>query len=97
VAVLDRHAAAAGVAIVDGGLGPTIGTSAVVAEWARSKLVRVALARTASGYRATTTETFVKGIASPVAVLTTADGALLVGDWASGSVYRISGSDTTGG
>src|SRR5207237_6448769 len=32
-ATLDKHAAAGGVAIVTGQLGPAVGTSAIVAEW----------------------------------------------------------------
>jgi glucose/arabinose dehydrogenase len=42
-AELDAHAAVSGVAIVTGQLGSTLGNSAVVAEWATGKLLRVAL------------------------------------------------------
>ena len=84
VAELDPHAAASGVAFD--------GTSAIVAEWARGKVLRVALTRTASGYRATKTATWVKGIQSPVAVAVGPDGAVYVGDWATGSVYRVAES-----
>jgi hypothetical protein len=51
--------------------------------------LRVALTRTKSGYRATNTETWIKGIKSPVAVTVGPDGAVYVGDWARGTVYRI--------
>jgi glucose/arabinose dehydrogenase len=85
IAELDTHAAASGVAFDSRG-------DAIVAEWARSKVLRVALTRTASGYRATKTETWVKGIKSPVAVATGPDGAVYVGDWATGTVYRITES-----
>jgi len=84
IAELDPHAAASGVAFD--------GTSAIVAEWARGKVLRVALIRTASGYRSSKTETWVKGIKQPVAVAVGPDGAVYVGDWATGTVYRIAES-----
>ena len=43
LAVLDTHAAVSGVAVVTGGLGPAIGTSALVAEWTTGRVMRVAL------------------------------------------------------
>src|SRR5207249_4898836 len=52
LAVLDRHAAVAGVAIVDGSLGASIGHAAVVAEWSLGRLVLVPLR---SGSAAATT------------------------------------------
>jgi glucose/arabinose dehydrogenase len=73
-AVLDRHAAAGGVAIV--------GSTAVVAEWAKGRLLAVSLA----DGRVTTLFT---GIANPLPVLRDGDSAVLVGDWSSGTVYRI--------
>jgi len=85
IAELDTHAAASGVAFDGNG-------DAIVAEWARAKVLRVALTRTSSGYRATKTETWVKGIKSPVAVVVGPDGAVYVGDWATGTVYRIAES-----
>jgi hypothetical protein len=48
IAVLDRHAAVGGVAILTGQLGPTVGTAALVPEWQSAKVQRVALIRTAS-------------------------------------------------
>jgi glucose/arabinose dehydrogenase len=81
VGTLDAHAAAGGVAIV--------GSTAVVAEWNAGKLVAVQL-----GAKNGATRILVKGIAHPLPVLRTANGAVLVGDWASGTVYRISGSFT---
>ncbi len=50
LATLDKHAAAGGVAIVTGGLGPAVGTSAVVSEWQLGKVLRVALTKHGSGY-----------------------------------------------
>jgi glucose/arabinose dehydrogenase len=88
-AVLDKHAAASGVAIVTGGLGPAVGTAAVVAEWARATVMRVPL--TSGGSTpAGSAEPFLTGFKSPEPVLTLGDGALLVGDWARGTIYRIS-------
>jgi glucose/arabinose dehydrogenase len=81
IAELDTHAAASGVAFD--------GTSAIVAEWARGKVLRVSLTRTASAYHASKTETWIKGIKQPVAVAVGPDGAVYVGDWATGTVYRI--------
>ena len=81
VAELDPHAAASGVAFD--------GRAAIVAEWARGKVLRVAVTRTASGYRVSKTETWIKGIEQPVAVVTGPDGAVYIGDWATGRVYRV--------
>ena len=78
---LQTHTAASGIAFN--------GTSAVVAEWARGKVLHVALRRTASGYRASKPVTWVKGIKQPVAVASGPDGAVYVGDWSTGAVYRI--------
>ena len=35
--------------------------------------------------------TFVTGIRSPLPLATTADGAVLVGDWSTGTVYALKG------
>lgn len=88
VAVLDQHAAVSGLAFISGALGAGTGTSAVVAEWATGKVKRVAIAGGDGEYRGTASD-FIGGIEHPVPVLTTDDGALLVGDWATGTVYRI--------
>ncbi|HEX7471603.1 MAG TPA: hypothetical protein VF323_00855 [Candidatus Limnocylindrales bacterium] len=90
VAALDAHAAVGGVAIVSGQLGPTTGTSAIVAEWALGKLERVALRQVGSTAVGTVTP-FITGLKSPMPVLLAPDGALFVGDWATGIVYRITG------
>ncbi len=42
-AVLDKHAAVGGVAILTGQLGASVGTSAIVPEWKPRKVQRVAL------------------------------------------------------
>ncbi len=87
LAVLDKHAAVSGVAVVTGGLGPAVGTSALVAEWATGIVMRVALA--ADPTTAVTVGPFVTGLKQPVAVATAPDGAVFVGDWGTGTVYRI--------
>ncbi|HEY3723869.1 MAG TPA: hypothetical protein VGN59_10985 [Acidimicrobiia bacterium] len=90
-AILDRHAAASGVAIVTGQLGPTTGTAAVVAEWTKASVLRVQLRH--DGSRATgKAEPFLTGFKSPEPVLVRPDGTLLVGDWTTGKVYAISKS-----
>jgi glucose/arabinose dehydrogenase len=92
-AVLDMHAAAGGVAITTGQLGAGIGTSALVTEWARVKVQRVALKKDGSGYKGSVTS-FLTGIANPLAIALAPNGSLLVGDWKSGEIYRISVSST---
>jgi glucose/arabinose dehydrogenase len=87
-AVLDKHAAVSGVTILTGQLGKTIGTSAIVAEWAKSTVERVALTKHGSTYTGTV-EPFLTGLKSPEPVATSPDSALLVGDWATGKIYRI--------
>jgi glucose/arabinose dehydrogenase len=88
-AVLDTHAAVSGVAIVTGQLGSTVGTCAVVAEWAAGKVLRVTLDRPTD---TATVAPFLTGLENPVPVALASDGALLVGDWTTGTVYRISPS-----
>jgi glucose/arabinose dehydrogenase len=88
VATLDKHAAAGGVAIVTGQLGSAVGVAAVVPEWELGKVLRVALKRNGSSYTGTV-EPFLTGFKSPLPARVTPGGALLVGDWATGTVYRI--------
>jgi glucose/arabinose dehydrogenase len=87
-AVLDKHAAVGGVAIVTGQLGASVGTSAIVPEWELGKVQRVALDRTASGYEGSVTA-LLTGIEHPLAIALAPDRSLLVGDWATGTIYRI--------
>jgi glucose/arabinose dehydrogenase len=75
-AVLDKHAAAAGVAFVDA-------TTAIVAEWATGKVLTVDI-----GTGAVTT--LVTGVANPVPVVAT-EGGVLVGDWKTGTISRVTG------
>jgi glucose/arabinose dehydrogenase len=90
VAVLDKHAAVSGVAIVTGQLGQSVGTGAVVAEWVTGNVQLVELTTSSSGYTGTT-RTFLTGFKNPVPVLLDATGALFVGDWTTGRLYRITG------
>src|SRR3984957_13881479 len=66
-AVLDVHAAAGGVAITTGQLGASIGTSALVPEWALAKVQRVALRKEGFSYQGSVTP-FLTGIANPLAI-----------------------------
>lgn len=88
VAALDAHAAVSGVAMVTGQLGATIGNAAIVAEWAEGKVQRVELAANGSSY-AGTVRPFLTGLKNPVPVILSSRGAVLVGDWTTGTVYSI--------
>jgi glucose/arabinose dehydrogenase len=92
VATLDKHAAAGGVAFATGGLGTAIGTAALVSEWEFGKVLAVRLTAHGSGYSGGTPTTVLTGFRSPLPLITTASKALLVGDWATGTVYRIAAS-----
>jgi glucose/arabinose dehydrogenase len=87
-AVLDKHAAVGGVAILTGQLGASVGTAAIVPEWNIAKVQLVALRRSGSRL-AGTVEPFLTGIPNPLAVALAPDHSLLVGDWKSGTIYRI--------
>ena len=88
VATLDPHAAVSGLGIVTGQLGSTVGTSAIVAEWATGRVLRIGLAASASGYSGTVSP-FVAGFTNPEPVLLDPTGGLLIGDWGTGTIYRI--------
>jgi glucose/arabinose dehydrogenase len=88
VAELDQHAAVSGLAIVTGELGPEVGTAALVAEWSKGVVLMVRLEADGSTHTGEV-EPFLTGLSNPVAVGLDADGALLVGDWETGTVYRI--------
>ncbi len=88
LAVLDKHAAVGAVAIVTGQLGASVGTAALVAEWQSAKVQRVALARTGYTFKGTVTP-FLTGVKNPLALALAPDGSLLVGDWATGTIYRV--------
>ena len=93
LAVLDTHAAASGVAIVAGPLatatGGSTGMAAAVAEWAHGVVLATDLAvGTADDVSAAKPRTLISGLSQPVGVLA-AGGALYVGDWGTGTIYRI--------
>ncbi len=90
-AVLDKHAAVGGVAIVTGQLGAGVGTAAIVPEWALGKVQRVALSRSGSSYKGSVAP-LLAGIRNPLAVALAPDRSLLVGDWATGTIYRVASS-----
>ena len=93
VAVLDPHGAVSGLAFVTGDrsspVGAVVGDAALVAEWAKAEVQLVRLTRHGTSYTATVA-TFLSGLKNPVPVLTEPDGSVLVGDWGSGTVYRVS-------
>jgi glucose/arabinose dehydrogenase len=88
VAALDKHAAAASVAIVTGQLGSGIGTGALVAEWAKNTVLLVGLDKSGASASGKATP-FLTGIRTPVAMILTKSGGLLVGDWTSGRIWEI--------
>jgi glucose/arabinose dehydrogenase len=88
VAVLDTHAAVAGIAIVTGQLGTGIGTSALVAEWATGRVMRVSLTQDGTTYTGVV-QPFLTGLSGPVPVALTPNGGVLVGDWGTGTIYEI--------
>jgi glucose/arabinose dehydrogenase len=75
VAVLDQHAAVTGVAIV--------AAHAYVAEWSTGKVMRVSL----PDHSATALK--IDGLTNPTAIVTSGSNALLVGDWATGTIWRV--------
>jgi glucose/arabinose dehydrogenase len=87
-AVLDKHAAVGGVAILSGQLGSALASSAIVPEWAEGKVQRVALSRSGSRFSSAVTP-FLVGIANPLAIAIAPNRSLLVGDWKTGAIYRI--------
>jgi glucose/arabinose dehydrogenase len=93
VAVLDKHAAVGGVAIATGQLGPSVGTAALVPEWQSAKVQRVALSKNGGTFSGSVTP-FLTGLRNPLAILLAPDRTLLVGDWATGTIYRIAASDS---
>jgi glucose/arabinose dehydrogenase len=88
LAELDKHAAVGGIAVLTGQLGSTVGTAALVAEWNVAKVQRVTLTKTAAGYTGTV-HPFLTGIHNPLALALAPDGSLLVGDWMTGTIYRV--------
>lgn len=74
---LDPHAAAGGVAILN--------RSALVAEWSFGNVMSV---RRSDG----ATATWVSGLKHPLPLSSRPDGSVLIGDWGTGIVYRVTGA-----
>ena len=93
VAVLDKHAAVSGVAIVTGQLGvDRRHRRASSRSGPPAAVLRVRAAPRRLDVRPARREPFLTGFESPVPVLIAAPtGRLLVGDWATGKVYAIAG------
>jgi glucose/arabinose dehydrogenase len=89
LAVLDKHAAAGGVAIVSGQLGSAVGHVALVTEWERGSVLSVPLHRSGTGYASARATPILTGFKNPLPVVVASDGSLLAGDWTRGIVYRI--------
>jgi glucose/arabinose dehydrogenase len=90
LAVLDKHAAVGPVAIVTGQLGGATGTAALVSEWQSAKVQRVALVKHGSGYTGVVS-TWLTGLHNPLALVLGPQRSVLVGDWSTGTIYRITG------
>ena len=88
VAVLDKHAAVSGVAIVTGQLGATTATAALVAEWATARCKRAPHAGPLPPPAGPVTP-FLTGSEEPRPCHVGPAGDVLVGDWTRGIVYRI--------
>jgi glucose/arabinose dehydrogenase len=88
LAVLDRHAAVGPVVIVTGQLGGSVRTSALVSEWQTAKVARVPLFNHGSSHGSVST--WLTGLGNPLAMTLAPGRSLLVGDWATGVIYRIS-------
>ncbi len=59
-----------------------------MAEWARGLVLRVDLHESNGTWTGAPTP-FLTGVANPVAVALDGVGAVLVGDWTSGTIYRV--------
>jgi glucose/arabinose dehydrogenase len=80
VAELDKHAAVSGIAFWNG--------SAIVAEWSTGKVQQVLPAKSGATYTGTVTP-LLSGLTNPMPVLLGPNNALFVGDWSTGTIYRI--------
>ena len=89
LAVLDKHAAAGGVAVVQRQLGSAAGHAALVSEWERGVVLRVPLHRSGQGYAAARATPLLTGLANPLPLAVTPDGSLLVGEWKTGRIIRV--------
>jgi len=93
IAVLDKHAAVGDLVIGTGQPGGSAGSWALLSEWQSAKVQRVALTPAGSTYKGSVTP-FLTGIRNPLAVTLGPDRSLLVGDWATGTIYLIQAKET---
>ena len=87
IAVLDKHAAAGGVAVVSSKIGGGTTSAALVSEWQLGKVVRVPLTKSGTGRGPATP--FITGVTNPLPLIAASDGSLLLGDWSTGKIYLI--------
>jgi glucose/arabinose dehydrogenase len=88
LAVLDKHAAVGPVVIVTGQLGSSTGTAALVSEWQSAKVQRITLVKRGSSYTGAVS-TWLTGLHNPLALALGPQRSVLVGDWGTGTIYRI--------
>jgi glucose/arabinose dehydrogenase len=88
LAVLDPHAAVGSVVLVTGQLGRSVGTAALVGEWQTSKVARVALVKHGNSFSGSTA-TWLTGLRNPLALVLGPDRSVIVGDWGTGTIYRV--------
>ena len=88
IALLDKHAAVGSVAILTGQLGRATASTALVAEWQAAKVQRVTLTKASGGYTGSVSP-WLTGLQHPLALIITRTRSVLVGDWGTGTIYRI--------
>jgi glucose/arabinose dehydrogenase len=88
IALLDKHAAVGSVVILTGQLGRATSSTALVAEWQAAKVQRVTLAKASGGYTGSVSP-WLTGLQHPLALIVTRTRSVLVGDWGTGTIYRI--------
>jgi len=93
IAVLDKHAAVGDLVIGSGLPGDSAGSWALLTEWQSAKVQQVALTRAGMAYSGSVTP-FLTGIRNPLAIAAGPDRSLLVGDWATGTIYLIQAKET---
>jgi glucose/arabinose dehydrogenase len=88
LATLDAHAVVDGIAFLPATWGARYASTAVVSEWALGKLIGIALKPRGSSFSATPS-VLITGLENPGPLAATKDGALLVGEYGSGTIYSI--------
>ncbi len=88
VAVLDEHAAVGSIAFVSEGRENGSGAAALVTEWQTGKVLRVSLRKATDGFSGSVGP-WLTGLRNPLALIRTGRNSWLVGDWGTGTSYRI--------